>query len=148
MPASHASGRSKAPSRNSPAWQNWYDEMARAKVLKRACKKIPRERLVDLDDLDDRTVIEGTAERLDDAMGLPQPMRQIERGADIPMNVVETGEPEREREPAQQKQRQQPKAQQAAQQTVVEEQEDAGDSYPDDGEPAQDDGPGDDDLFD
>ena len=39
-------------------------------------------------------------------------------------------------------------AQQAAQQTVVEEQEDAGDSYPDDGEPAQDDGPGDDDLFD
>lgn len=48
--------RSRAPSKNSPAWQHWKPEMGRAKVIKRHCKRLPIEddiadQLKDMDDV-------------------------------------------------------------------------------------------------
>ena len=34
--------RNNAPSKNSPAWRDWFGEMAKKTVLKRACKPLPK----------------------------------------------------------------------------------------------------------
>lgn len=57
--------RNSGPSANSPAWKNWYEEMARVKALKRISKRVPAKDELDLAqelrDMDDMT-IEGEAE--------------------------------------------------------------------------------------
>lgn len=58
--------RSMSPGQNSPAWSNWYTQMARAKVFKRQLVRIPKPISYDprlLRDMDD--IIEGHAERVD-----------------------------------------------------------------------------------
>lgn len=67
--------RSMSPGKNSPAWNNWYTEMARAKVFKRLMKRQPTERPIDLDDMDDRMAktIEGVVEETTLAAALPAP---------------------------------------------------------------------------
>lgn len=58
--------RQMAPSKNSPAWTNWYTEQARAKVFKRHLKRVPKPISYDpslFTDMDD--VIEGKAERVE-----------------------------------------------------------------------------------
>lgn len=100
--------RSKSPGRNSDAWQSWYDEMARAKVLKRLCKRLPigDDVASDLKDADD-TVIEGQARHVDPAefessMQQQEPMdesRQLEHSDEQPINTT-APEEDREAEPA------------------------------------------------
>ena len=46
--------RMRAPSKNSPAWRDFPDEMGRKIPLKRICKRLPTERPIDLSDMDDR----------------------------------------------------------------------------------------------
>ena len=55
--------RNRAPSSNSPAWRDFPDEMGRKIPLKRICKRLPTERVIDLEDMDDRMSkqIEGVA---------------------------------------------------------------------------------------
>ena len=52
--------RNSGPSGNSPAWRNWYDQQAIAKVLKRVLKFCPKSRelarAIALDDLSDANV--------------------------------------------------------------------------------------------
>jgi recombination protein RecT len=52
--------RNSGPSGNSPAWRNWYDQQAIAKVLKRVLKYCPKSRelarAIALDDLHDANV--------------------------------------------------------------------------------------------
>lgn len=52
--------RNSGPSSNSPAWKNWYDQMAIGKVLKRTLKYAPKSRelarAITLDDLSDANV--------------------------------------------------------------------------------------------
>lgn len=52
--------RKSSPSANSPAWRTWYEEMARAKVLKRIAKRVPAKDELDLAlslaDADDKTI--------------------------------------------------------------------------------------------
>lgn len=100
--------RGKSPGRNSPAWNNWYSEMARAKVLKRITKRLPTERPVDLDDDDDK-VIEGTASvDLTDNWGDFSGQSQIEdtsaRDERVPMDTGRQQQDQREAEPARQQQ--------------------------------------------
>lgn len=72
--------RSSAPSANSPAWRNWYSEMARGKVLKRLMKRQPTERPIDLSDMDDRQVVDIAADGTEPA-ALAAPTEQpIETG--------------------------------------------------------------------
>lgn len=61
--------RQRAPSKNSPAWQNFPEEMGRKIPLKRLCKRLPTERAIDLEDMDDRLgkQIEGVAVQVDPA---------------------------------------------------------------------------------
>lgn len=92
--------RTSAPSKNSPAWKNWYAEMARGKCLKRLFKRMPKERPVDLDDMDDRNAqtIEGVVDR---DLGLGQ----IAAPTEEPMAMdAGAGQPQREAEPARQQQ--------------------------------------------
>ena len=93
--------RSLSPGKNSPAWQNWYTEMARAKVFKRLMKRAPAERPLDMDDMDDRMAktIEGTGEEVSfDAPAIEAPTDQP-----IDMNGMGYDQgAEDEREPARQ----------------------------------------------
>jgi len=98
--------RMQAPSKNSPAWKTWWSEMARTKVLKRLCKRLPTERQIDLDDMDERNSreIEGSAEviNFDEAMPRQQPnaIQHQDHGPDItPAFDPQTGEIEEEPEP-------------------------------------------------
>ena len=99
--------RKSGPSANSPAWKSWFDEMARAKVLKRIAKRVPAKDELDLatllQDADDRT-IEGHAEAIDPTFGVVEGGRsegasqsdekpsnsqgQIEQGADPKADTV------------------------------------------------------------
>jgi recombination protein RecT len=76
--------RSQSPGKNSPAWQNWFDQMARKCPLKRLVKYLPTERSVDLGDLDDRT-IEGVAAQIEPSMAA------IEHQPEEAINTVDTG---------------------------------------------------------
>lgn len=73
--------RQSSPSRNSPAWGDWYMEMAMAKALKRALKFAPKTRemarAITLDDEHDA--------------GVPQPFE-----FDIPQNLLPEGSPRTE----------------------------------------------------
>ena len=88
--------RSLSPGKNSPAWNNWYSEMARKIPLKRLCKRLPTERTIDLSDMDDRgsELIEGVAQVSN------YDVPQIEQGAEQHMQPIRTEE--REKEPVQQ----------------------------------------------
>lgn len=88
--------RSLSPGKDSPAWNNWYSEMARKIPLKRLCKRLPTERQIDLADMDDRggELIEGVAEMSN--WDVPQ----IEQGAEIPIATAGQ-QKEREKEPVQ-----------------------------------------------
>lgn len=59
--------RQRAPSTNSPAWRDFPDEMGRKIPLKRICKRLPTEREIDLEDMDDRLSkqIDGIAMQID-----------------------------------------------------------------------------------
>ena len=87
--------RSMSPGKNSPAWANWYTEMARAKVFKRLMKRQPTERPIDLEDMDDANAqtIEGVAE----TMLAQAPM--VEDRREMPMDTGWGGQDDREREP-------------------------------------------------
>lgn len=79
--------RQRAPSTNSPAWRDFRPEMARKIVLKRICKRLPTERVVDLEDMDDRMgrEIEGVAtniETLAIASSDEQPINTVDMSAD------------------------------------------------------------------
>ena len=99
--------RGKSPSQNSPAWRDWWGEMARVKVLKRLAKRLPTEREIDLSDMDDRMgeTIEGVAEPI--MATLAAPTEQA-----MPMDQFDADE----REPAP-TQREQPREQQQQRQT-------------------------------
>lgn len=88
--------RNMSPGKNSPAWTNWYTEMARAKVFKRLMKRAPTERPIDLDDMDEAMgkTIEGVAET-DLSVALPA----LEQSREAPMDMDLGGQEEREREP-------------------------------------------------
>lgn len=88
--------RNSGPSANSPAWKTWYDEMARAKVLKRVAKRVPAKDELDLAhelrDADDMT-IDGEAEEFLPIVGETEP-RQIEQSADQTFDQFESAERE------------------------------------------------------
>ena len=92
--------RQMSPSRDSPAWKNWYDQMARAKVFKRAMKTVPKPLHWDsslFDDIDDQgEVIEGTAETVETGAARPRAARLSHNPAEV-INVVQ---PQRQREKA------------------------------------------------
>lgn len=72
--------RSMSPSKNSPAWNNWFDEQSRKIPLKRLLKRQPTERAVDLTDMDDRT-IEGSAE----VLGIRPAANLLTQSAEVPI---------------------------------------------------------------
>jgi recombination protein RecT len=78
--------RSKSPGKNSPAWRDWYDQMAIAKVFKRGMKKVPKPMHWDsslFDDVDDAgLVIEGTGEVIDANQA------RLTHSAEQPINTV------------------------------------------------------------
>lgn len=91
--------RKGSPSANSPAWRNHWSEMARKTVLKRLCKRLPTERQIDLDDMDERNAreIEGSAEviNFDEAAPRSQPaaLEHQDQGDDMtPDFDPQTGE--------------------------------------------------------
>lgn len=88
--------RNMSPGKNSPAWTNWYSEMARAKVFKRLMKRQSTERPIDLEDMDEAMgkTIEGVAET-DLSVALPA----LEQSREAPMDMDLGGQEEREREP-------------------------------------------------
>lgn len=77
--------RGNSPSANSPAWRTWPTEMARAKVLKRLCKRLPTERPIDLDDMDEAgaQAIEGSAETIDFDTPADEPQGQATISAPV-----------------------------------------------------------------
>lgn len=103
--------RQSGPGRNSPAWQNWWEEMGRAKCVKRMCKRLPLEREIDLSDDEDNT-IDGVAvdveEELNSLMLTPpgeKPMEDLGRG--------KPRQDERQREPARTEPEREPERQQS-----------------------------------
>lgn len=92
--------RSRAPSKNSPAWRDNAGEMARKIVLKRLCKRLPMEDPDSLKDMDDR-VIEGVGEALNVDLAAPALSHQPEEAINVVEEIdAETGEV-REPEPVQ-----------------------------------------------
>lgn len=88
--------RSKSPSKNSPAWNNWLEEQSRKIPLKRLCKRQANERPLDLEDMDDieSRTIDGVAEVANvNAPALTQ-------SADIPMTTTaDFSQQQREKDP-------------------------------------------------
>jgi phage RecT family recombinase len=94
--------RELAPSKNSPAWKNFPDEMARKVCLKRLCKRLPLEDPDALRDLDD-----GGRETVDaspDMVSLPAPGRPVP----VPDPEPEPSPPEPEPPPAAAQEKEQP----------------------------------------
>lgn len=93
--------RDMAPSRNSPAWKNHSDEMARKVCLKRLCKRLPLEdpdALKDFDDKPDETMIDASADLIS-LPGRPTPVPEPEPDHDDD-GVIDEPEPEPEPPPA------------------------------------------------
>lgn len=103
--------RDLAPSKNSPAWKNHPDEMARKIALKRLCKRLPLENPDALKDMDDRT-IEGVGETVNVDAPTAPPVPQITQGEDVPLDTMGDlgGNGQQEHEPVETQQK--PAAQQ------------------------------------
>lgn len=95
--------RQRSPGKDSPAWRDYRPQMGCKIVLKRALKKVPSERAMDLEDMDDRGTrdIEGVAEEVGSAQ--PPTSRKaraaapaLERSREEPMDDLGGEEPQRE----------------------------------------------------
>lgn len=91
--------RAGSPGKNSPAWQNHYDEMGRAKVVKRLAKRLPQQNPELFRDDDDGPLIEGEVD-LEEVDNFANQPAQLEHKPEVPFDV-NTGEV-RDPEPVQQ----------------------------------------------
>lgn len=80
--------RKSSPSANSPAWRTWYEEMARAKVLKRIAKRVPAKDELDLA----LSLSDGDDKLIEGEFGDGPILGVVEGGANDEAHDPETGE--------------------------------------------------------